>query len=193
MQTPLQARSSLDRLQLLLPEVFTPNARTGELFLRFELGRNINAAISLERIVETLRLPTQSITPMPNMPACTLGLMENQGKVFWAVDLAQALGLTQGATRTREYEIIIIEALPLDNSATAAANAANGETLLLGLAVTKIRSTLRLNASDIETSNAGEVPPVLEPYIKGSFQRDDSQTLILSVEALSNAKGLYGD
>ncbi len=193
MPTPLQARSSLDRLQSLLPEVFTPKARTGELFLRFELGNSVNAAISLERIVETLRLPSQNITPMPNMPACTLGLMENQGKVFWAVDLAHALGLSQGAARTREYEIIIIEALPLDNSTTAAANSANGETLLLGLAVAKIRSTLRLDSNEIETSTTGDVPPVLEPYLQGSFQRDNSQTLILSVEALSNAKGLYGD
>ena len=193
MQTPLQARSSQDRLQSLLPEVFTPKVRTGELFLRFQLGNGINAAISLERIVETLRLPTPSITPMPNMPACTLGLMENQGKVFWAVDLAQALGLTQSAPRTRQYELIIIEALPLDNSTTAAANSANGETLLLGLAVAKIRSTLRLDSNEIETSTTGAVPPVLEPYIQGSFQRDNSQTLILSVEALSNAKGLYGD
>lgn len=193
MQTPLQNRSSLDRLQSLLPEVFTPKVRTGELFLRFDLGSGISTAISLERIVETLRLPSPSITPMPNMPACTLGLMENQGKVFWAVDLAQALGLTQGAARTREYEIIIIEALPLDNSATAAANAANGERLLLGLAVAKIRSTLRLDASEIETSLPGDIPTALEPYSKGSFQRDDRQTLILSVEALSNAKGLYGD
>lgn len=188
MQTPLQTRSSLDRLQSLLPEVFTPKARTGELFLQFQLGSGINVAISLERIVETLRLSAQSITPMPNMPACTLGLMENQGKVFWAVDLAEALGLPQGAIRTREYEIIIIEALPLENATTA-----HSETLLLGLAVSKIRSTLRLNASEIETSVSGEVPPALVPYIQGSFQRDDSQTFILDVEALSYAKGLYGD
>ncbi len=192
MQTPLQARSSLDRLQSLLPEVFTPNSRTGELFLRFQLTNSIEAAISLERIVETLRLPAQSITPMPNMPTCTLGLMENQGKVFWAVDLAQALGLSQGATRTREYEIIIIEALPLDNSTTATANSTNGETLLLGLAVAKIRSTLRLQSDEIKAPIANTLS-ALEPYIQGSFQQNDDETLILSVEALSNAKGLYGD
>jgi len=192
MQTPLQARSSLDRLQLLLPEVFTPKSRTGELFLRFGLSDAIQAAISLERIVETLRLPTQNITPMPNMPACTLGLMENQGKVFWAVDLARALGLTQTAARAREYEIIIIEALPLDNSSMAA-NAANGEMLLLGLAVEKIQSTLRLETHEIQSSTAVEVPSALKPYVQGSFQRGDHATVILSVEALSNAKGLYGD
>lgn len=191
MQTPLQERSSLDRLQSLLPEVFTPSSRTGELFLRFQIGQNLNAAISLERIVETLRLPAQGLTPMPNMPACTLGLMENQGKVFWAVDLAQALGLTQAAARTREYEIIIIESLPLDNSATAS-NTNNGETLLLGLAVAKIRSTLRLQPEEFQASNAPSMP-ALQPYVQGCFQRDDDETFILSVEALSNTKGLYGD
>lgn len=192
MQTQFQARSSLDRLQSLLPEVFTPKESIGELILRFQLGNGINAAISLERIVETLRLPAQSLTPMPNMPACTLGLMENQGKVFWAVDLAQALGLTQGAARTREYEIIIVEALPLDNSTTAAANSANGEALLLGLVVAKIRNTLRLPAEEIKAA-APTAPSVLQPYIQGCFNRDGDETLILSVEALSNAKGLYGD
>lgn len=192
MQTPLQTRSSLDRLQSLLPEVFTPKSRTGELYLRFELGNGVKVAISLDRIVETLRLPAQGITPMPNMPACTLGLMENQGKVFWAVDLAQALGLTQAAARTREYEIIIIEALPLDNSATAAANAANGETLLLGLAVAKIRSTIRLEPDEVKASTA-QVENALQPYAQGFFQRDGDETLILNVEAISNAKGLYGD
>ena len=192
MQTPLQLPSSLGRLHSLLPEVFTPTSRTGELFLRFQLGQNVNAAISLERIVETMRLPAPRITPMPNMSACTLGLLENQGKVFWAVDLARALGMTQGATRAREYEIIIIKALPLDNSTTAVANSANGETLLLGLVVEKIRSTLRLQSDEIETTPLKDVS-VLQPYTQGHFTRDGDETLILSVEALSNAKGLYGD
>lgn len=192
MQTQFQARSSIDRLQLLLPEVFTPQEdRVGEMLLRFQLGDGLNVAISLERIVETLRLPVESLTPMPNMPACTLGLMENQGKVFWVVDLAQALGLTQGSPRTREYEIIIIDALPLDNSSTANASA-SGETLLLSLAVAKIRSTLRLAPDEMDAAT-DDVMPMLQPYVQGRFQRDGEQTLILSVEALSNAKGLYGD
>ena len=191
MQTSQKTYSSLDRLQSLLPEVFDAKSRTGELFLRFELGDGINVAIALDRIFETLRLPAEKLTPMPNMPSSTLGLMGNQGQVFWVVDLAQALGLERSLGRTRQYEIIIVEALPLDNSATAAANTANGETLLLGLAVAKIRSTLRLEAAEITAADHSD--PILAPYVQGQFQRDGDEALILSVEALSNARGLYGD
>lgn len=192
MQTQSKSQSSLERLQLLLPEVFTPQAKSGELFLRFQLGDGCNVAISLERIVSTLRLSAQSLTPMPNMPACTLGLMENQGKVFWVVDLAQALGLTGGMGHTREYEIIIVEALPLDNSSMAS-HGASGELLLLGLAVTKIRSTLRLSSDELKAATDETTLPPLQPYVQGRFLRDGEQTLVLSVDALSNARGLYGD
>ena len=184
----MQTQPSLDRLQVLLPEVFNPKPQTGELYLKFDLGSSLSAAISLGQIVETLRIPVQSITPIPNMPPCTLGLIGSQGKIFWAIDLAQLLGVSQEKFRSRQYDIIVVEALPItqldktdfDNDA---------EVLLLGLSVQQIQRTLRLQPGELE-------PPLVEAtldlahYVQGRVRQNGDEMLILNVEAISNAQCL---
>ncbi|NET37150.1 MAG: hypothetical protein F6K19_34865 [Cyanothece sp. SIO1E1] len=178
----MQTKTPTERLQVLLPDVFAPKSKTGQLYLRFRLATSLNAAISLERVVETLRIPAQGITPMPNMSPCNLGLMNNQGKIFWAIDLANLLGVSQADSRPRQYEIIVIEML--------SAARQESEQLLLGLSVQQIQSTLRLTPAQVQASTH-DVMPELLPYLQGQFQQQGEETWLLNVEAISNAQGLY--
>ena len=183
---PIQ--TSLDRLQSLLPEVFNPTPQTGDLYLKFNLGSSLKAVISLSQIVETVRIPAQSITPIPNMPAYTLGLMGSQGKIFWAIDLAQLLGISQENLRCRQYEVIVVEALSISPSDTLHPDNET-EGLLLGLSVQQIQRTLRFLPDELESSPVDTMPGLL-PFIQGRVQQNGDEMMILSVEAIFNAQCL---
>ncbi len=174
----MQTETTLERLQLLLPDVFNPKPQTGDLYLRFCITPSIYAAVPITRVRETLRLPTKSITPIPNMPAHTLGLMENRNKVFWVLDLAQQLALTQNPQRVRHHNVIVVELLAMAHQGAA--------SLLLGLSVQQIQTTVRLNPGAL-TFNPDGIRPELQPYFQGCFQADDEQTILFNIDAMVNA------
>ncbi|MDJ0706260.1 MAG: chemotaxis protein CheW [Leptolyngbyaceae cyanobacterium MO_188.B28] len=184
----MSTQTSLDRLQSLLPEVFNPTPQTGDLYLKFNLGSSLKAVISLSQIVETLRIPAQSITPIPNMPAYTLGLMGSQGKIFWAIDLAQLLRVPQKNLRSRQYEVIVVEALSFSPADTLHSD--NGaEGLLLGLSVQQIQRTLRFLPDELEPAPVDAMPGLL-PFMQGRVKQNGDEMLILNVEAIFNAQCL---
>ncbi len=177
------ANTPLERLQQLLPDLFEPPQQHGELLLRFQLGPTLQAAISLERVVEVLQIQATSVTPIPNMPPATLGLMSAKGSVFWAVDLAQVLGLSVPRQRSRRYEVIVIQTFAQGKMRTT------DMPLLLGLVVSRIRGTLRIDPEAIESAPA-DVPRELTPFLQGQI-RQGEETLLLSVDAIASARSLF--
>ncbi len=174
----MQTETTLERLQSLLPDVFNPKPQIGDLYLRFCLTSSLYAAIPLAKIVETLRVPTTSITPIPNMPAYTLGLMGNRSKVFWALDLAQRLSLTQGSRHLRHHNVIVVELLTMAHQ--------GAETIWLGLTVQQIQTTLRLHPEEFKFE-VDNITPKLQPYFQGWFQHNGEKTLLLDVDAIASA------
>lgn len=175
----------VDRLQALLPELFSPRAQTGELLLKFQLTDQVQAAISLERVVEALQVSADRITPIPNMPEATLGLMTLKGKVFWAVDLARLLAFPKVAQRSRRHEVIVIQAPSVGGSAH------RGEELLLGLVVNRVRGTFRVEEEAIASPTTALGAGLLAPYMRGQVCDQQQETwLLLSVEAILGARGL---
>ncbi|MBE9065280.1 chemotaxis protein CheW [Leptolyngbya cf. ectocarpi LEGE 11479] len=171
----MQTETTFERLQSLLPEVFSSKRQTGELYLRFCLSSSLYAAVPLTRIVETLRLSTISITPIPNMPAYTLGLMGNRSQVFWVLDLAQRLNLTQGNKRIRHHNVVVVGLPDITHQ--------NPNSLLLGLSVQQIQTTLRLHPEEVNFE-ADDIVPELQPYCQGWFKHQGEQTFLLNVDAL---------
>ena len=51
----------------------------------------------------------RSITPMPNMPECVIGLLNRRNRVVWVIDLAQALSLQALGSSTGQYSVVIIQ------------------------------------------------------------------------------------
>ncbi|MEM7064822.1 MAG: chemotaxis protein CheW [Cyanobacteria bacterium P01_B01_bin.77] len=187
-----QTLKTVDRLQQLLPEVFTPKTVSGEQFLRVQLTPELTIALALSWVEESLLLPTHLITPMPNMPPAVLGLMSSKDQVFWVVNLAQLLELPIVLEPSQHYEVVIIRALSSKSDQATDLENMNAETyqeLFLGLVVPKIRSSVRLSREDI-ISPVDEVDANLYPYISGQVVIDDDVVLVLSAEAIGTARSL---
>ncbi|NEP61795.1 MAG: chemotaxis protein CheW [Symploca sp. SIO2G7] len=169
------------RLQQLLPELFNPKPVSGEQFLRLQLTSELTIAIALSWVEETLLVDTQWVTPMPNMPPYTLGLMSSKSRVFWATDLIQLLKLPVEFTTSQNYEVVVIRALANDGQPL------QDEPLFLGLVVPKIRGAVRLTREEI-VSPLNEVDENLQPYLSGQVFVDGETVLILSAEAIGSAQ-----
>lgn len=176
----MKTESTLERLQSLLPEVFNPKPQTGDLYLRLDISSSLHAAIPLKRVVETLRLPAQRITPIPNMPPHALGLMESRNKIFWVLDLAKRLAIPQNRTRIREHNIVIVALPTLSYSPSQ-----ESESLLLGLSVHQIQATLRLTPEELNFET-GNIASELQPYFQGWFHYHRAKTLLLNINAIAS-------
>lgn len=173
----MQTETALERLQRLLPDVFNPKPQTGDLYLRFCVAPSLYAAIPIERIVETLYIPENSITPIPNMPAHILGLMGNRSNVFWALDLGRLLDLNRRTMRIQHHHIIVVESLPMEHQGAGA--------LWLGLSVQNVQTTLRLHLDRLNFTTE-DLTPQVQPYVQGWFQHNDDKTLLLNVDAIAS-------
>jgi positive phototaxis protein PixI len=105
----MTANTTLTRLQQLLPELFQPLVVTGDLYLRCQLTPEIPALLPMARVQEALLVPATAISPMPNLPAFTIGIMNARDRVFWVVDLGQLLGLPPLPTNPREYQVVVMQ------------------------------------------------------------------------------------
>ena len=186
--SPTQTLKTAHRLQQLLPDVFNPKTVGGEQFLRVQITPDLTIALALSWVEESLLLPTQLVTPMPNMPSSVLGLMSSKDQVFWAINLAQLLELPVVLEPSQHYEVVVIRALPIDSDGERADVIAD-EALYLGLVVPKIRSSIRLVQEDI-ISPVNEVEASLHPYLSGQVVIDDEVILVLSAEAIGAARTL---
>ena len=176
--TPIsQDLKPADRLQQLLPALFNPTTVAGEQFLRLQLNADTTIAIALSWVEETLLISPQSVTPIPNMPAHVLGLMSSKGEAFWVLNLAQLLELPTILESSQYYEVVVIRALPAEENQNTV------DELFLGLAVPKIRGSIRLSPEDI-VSPMYEVDANFHPYLSGQAAVDGQTVLVLSAEAI---------
>jgi positive phototaxis protein PixI len=172
-----------DRLQQLLPQLFNTQTTSGEAFLRVQLTSEITVAIPLSRVEETHLIEQSQVTPMPNLPAHVLGLMGTKGQVFWAIDLAQPLGLPPSKIQNQRYEVVVVR---LDDQPH---ESINEDSLLLGFVVAQIKGTIRLTSEQLaDTTTALTSSPNLSPYISQQIQQGDEQLFILNLAQFANSK-----
>ncbi|WP_346293776.1 chemotaxis protein CheW [Sphaerothrix gracilis] len=142
----------------------------GEAFLKFHLGAKIPAIFAMQHVQEVLTLPLLRLTPMPNMPACMLGLMNYRSRVLWVIDLAGLLALNHLDTAAQQYSLIII---------------CVGQ-LRLGLAVEQIDGMVWFERDRIQ-SPLGQTTTGLVPYLQGCIWQEQGILLVLDAAAVSQA------
>ncbi|MEM6253199.1 MAG: chemotaxis protein CheW [Cyanobacteria bacterium P01_D01_bin.156] len=177
-----QSLKPADRLQQLLPELFTSQTIEGEQFLRLQLTSELTVAIPLSWVEETLLVSPQQITPIPNMSSHVMGLMSSKGQVFWAINLLQLLNLPIALPSSQHYEVVVIRVLPLEPVTNIAS-----EQLFLGLVVPKIRGSIRLTLEDI-VSPETEIDINLLRYLSGQVVVDQQTILVLSAEVIGTSQ-----
>ncbi|VEP18588.1 CheW protein [Hyella patelloides LEGE 07179] len=139
-------------------------------YLRLELGQNIAAALPMKNAQEVLSLKRDRVTPMPNMPDCVFGLLNQRSRIFWVVDLSQLLEMPPIDRSLQEYNLAIIRT----------------QETALGVVVPVIKGVIRFSVEDIQ-SPVGNVAPGLVPYLQGCVLEASNVLLVLDAEAIINS------
>lgn len=150
----------------------------GEAYLRFQLAPSVPAVLAAWAVEETTMLPTQQVTPIPNMPTCMLGLVNRRNRVIWIAHLLQLLGLAIPDRPRQQYSTIVVQSgASLDSSVSPSSN------ISLGLVVDKINGVVHLPAEALQPVPA-QVSPVLAPYLRGCAVQDEQILLVLDAKAI---------
>lgn len=145
-----------------------PNKKNlGDAYLKFQFGQQTPAVLSMSRAQEVVVLPVGRLTPMPNMPACVMGLLNRRSRVLWVIDLARMLGLPPIEINVQHYNLVIIS----NGSAT------------FGLIVQAVEGVVRLTPDSIQ-SPLGHLSSSLVAYLRGCVLQEQEILLVLDAEAI---------
>jgi twitching motility protein PilI len=187
----MSTSTSLARLEQLLPQLFQAISPEGKAYLRFQLTADIAAAISMEQVQESLLVPSEHITPLPNLPEAVIGIISARDRVFCVFDLAQLLMLPSTLISARQYHTIVVR-VNADNLPVDSFQSDNNRVLLderelfLGIAVDRIQGIVRFTADKLQSPDR-DLPAQLTPYLCGAVIENDDRLLVLDIESISNA------
>jgi len=159
----------MNNSRIVVDKEFSQN-NLGNSYLKFNLNPQTTAIVSMKYTQEAVILPVESVTPMPNMLPCILGLMNWRSRIIWAIDLPRMLNLESLEGRLRQYNIIVIKV----------------ESLVLGLVVHEIKGITKFMSDDIE-SPVGQVASSLVPYLSGCVVEDEEILLVLDAHFLAHS------
>jgi positive phototaxis protein PixI len=145
----------------------------GEPYLKVQLMPQTAAVLPMEKAQEAIAIPCDRITPVPNMPDCVLGLLNQRSRVFWAIDLPLMLELSVQPINAQQYNLVIIKS---GNSP-------------LGLVVPKVHGVLRFNTEEMY-SPIGEAPSSLVSYLRGCFSQAGETLWVLDPDAIIHSPTL---
>ncbi|MFN4955545.1 MAG: chemotaxis protein CheW [Aphanizomenon sp.] len=131
-------------------------------YIKFQLNQQTGAVLSIAHTQEVIVVPVTSVTAIPNMPACILGLMNWRSHIIWVVDLPKMFNLECLDHRLYQYNIIVIQI----------------ESMILGLVVQEIKGTTKFIVDDVR-SPIGQVASSLVPYLCGCVVQQEQILLVL--------------
>jgi positive phototaxis protein PixI len=133
----------------------------------------------MARVQEALLVPATAISPLPNLPAFAIGIMNARDRVFWVVDLGQLLGLPPLPTNPRDYQVVVMQLTATEPEPDSIDPTDLSAEPSLGLAVGRVRGVARFESQHLQLSVA-DVPECLQPHILGCFIEADEQILVLN-------------
>ncbi|MBF2026348.1 MAG: chemotaxis protein CheW [Oscillatoriales cyanobacterium C42_A2020_001] len=151
-----------------------PERPVGDPFLRLQLAEGVNAVFAMQQVQEVHTLPADRLTPLPNLPACVLGLMNRRNCVLWVVDLAFLLGIANLGANHQQYNLVIVRV---------------GE-LALALAVQHISGFFWMPAEVIQPPHS-QFSPLLQTHLQGCAVHEQDILLVLSAEAILHSSLLH--
>ncbi|NEP12008.1 MAG: purine-binding chemotaxis protein CheW [Symploca sp. SIO1A3] len=139
----------------------------GDTYLKFQLTQQTPAVLSMTQAQEVIVLAPSRLTPMPNMPAYVMGLLNRRSRVLWVIDLPRMLGLSRVETNIQQYNIVIIR----------------NELATLGLIVAAVEGVIRLKSECIQ-SPLEQVSSTIVPYLRGCILQKEEILLLLDAEEI---------
>lgn len=144
-------------------------SKTGDFYLKFKLNQQTTALMSMNHTQEAVILPVESVTAMPNMPPCVLGLMNWRGHIIWVIDLPIMLNLESINIRCRQHNVIVI----------------NVKSVVIALVVREITGISKLISDEIH-SPEGKVTTDLHSYLQGVVHKPE-MWLVLDASSIVNS------
>jgi positive phototaxis protein PixI len=148
--------------QAILLDTSPVDKRAGEVYLHIQLDEETEAALPMKAIQEVVVAPMERITPLPNMPAYVIGLLNQRSRICWSIDLPQFLQLTPLSSDRPELSLVIL----------------HQDRHMLGLAFQQIFGTIRLAAEAIQ-SPIGAVSPGIAPYLSGCILHPAGRIILM--------------
>ena len=159
----------MNNSKIIVAQQSSPNNLVNS-YLKFKLNQQTTAIVSTNYTQEAVSLPVESVTSMPNMLPCVLGLMNWRSQIIWVIDLPRMLNLESLDQRLRQYNIIVIQV----------------ESLLLGLVVHEIKGITKSMPDDIQ-SPVGQVASSLVPYLSGCVVQEAETLLVLDAQSIMHS------
>lgn len=148
----------------------------GDPYLRVQVGTQSSAALVMRHVQEVMVLPIRRLTPMPNKPACLLGLTNRRSRVLWVVDLARMLGLGALQANVQQHSVVVVQV----------------GNIPLGLAIQQVEEITWI-PSDAIQATPGQVTQGLLPYLQGCWVQPQGVVLILDAPAIVRSQLLHGE
>ena len=149
-----------------------PPQEPGERFLRFHLSPEDTALLPVRDIAGVTAVSASEILPVPELPACVLGIYSWRGETLWLVDLPAQLNLDSPYEASAAWE-------------EAIAIVVEDEGKLLGLVVSAISEIEQHDPRLVRSPPPGVFPTPLMPYVAGY--------LVASTSIVLSARALVGD
>lgn len=144
-----------------------------DVYLKLKINRATTAIMTSKYTQEVMVLEAESLTAIPNMPPCILGLMNWHNRILWVVDLARMLNL-ESMDKFCQYAVVIIQI----------------ESSLLALVVQEVKGTSKFIVNDIQSA-VDKVISSLLPYVQGCIVEQEELLLVLDVPAILDSPVLH--
>ncbi|XGW00233.1 MAG: chemotaxis protein CheW [Leptolyngbya sp. BL-A-14] len=151
---------------LALPTNRQPHA-VGEAYLKFLLDPQTPIVLPMKQVQEVLVLSANRLTPMPNMPACIIGLMNRRSRVLWVVDLTRMLGTPALDLNTQQHSLVIIRP----------------DNISLGVVVQQVEGMVWMTPDQIQPP-PNHVPSSLLTYLRGCVLKEQELWYVLEAASL---------
>ena len=154
-----------------------------ERFLKFSLGRQMTGLLSLNRLIEVIKIRPTEILPIPQVPDYLLGITNRRGEAVWILDLLYLMG----ASHLSEREIV---------PSVCMAILVEAQDQAIGLLVEQISSIETYNLQNLQPFSPQMLPPRLLSFLEGYFVDAQGSTLVLLdvdaiIEAVENSESGY--
>ncbi len=161
-------------ISALTPPVNRPPQVLGEAYLKFLLDPQTPIVLPMKQVQEVLVLSANRLTPMPNMPACIIGLMNRRSRVLWVADLTRLLGTPALDLNTQQHSLVIIRP----------------GTISLGVVVQRVEGMVWLTSDQIQPPPS-HVPSSLLTYLRGCVLQEQEIWFVLDALSLLQSPVLH--
>ncbi|MBW4471854.1 MAG: chemotaxis protein CheW [Stenomitos rutilans HA7619-LM2] len=149
-----------------------------EQFLRLHLVPDTKVLLSIQAVGEVLTIPVGQIVPIPDMPACVMGVYNWRGDVLWMVDLGHLCGLTPYYQQKMRVAHTAVVLRGHDKAATQ-------ESPSLGLVVDQVEDVEWCDPNVIQPLPPATLASALAPLLRGYWWKTDAAVFaVLEADAI---------